>query len=130
MMTYPAPPLSDPSPAPAPYTPQSERNAAAITSLVCAILWPLVLLAVLLWNASHCTTTYICTYTPTNATPTWFSTLTGFFLIVLPPVGIISGVLGLVRSYTRPLLHGTRWQAIVGLLFGLMWLAFTLLDWL
>jgi hypothetical protein len=113
----------------APYTPQSERNAAAITSLVCAILWPLILVAVLLWNASHCTTTdtgtYICSYSPTDATPTWFSTLTGFFLIILPPVGIFSSILGLVRSFTRPLLRRTRWQAIVGLIVGLTWLAAT-----
>ena len=49
MMPAPAPPRPggpDPSPVLAPYTPQSERNAAAITSLVCAILWPLILVAI------------------------------------------------------------------------------------
>ena len=121
MMTYPPPPRSDQPPAPALHTPPSERNSAAIISLVCAILWPLVLVAVLLWNSRGCTTTGTTTTCTGNATPTWFSTITGFVLIVLPPAGIIGGILGLVRSFTRPQMHG-RLLAAIGLLFGLLWL--------
>ncbi len=114
-------------PAPVGYVSPSTRNTVAITSLVCAILWPLILFGYLLWNSRNCTTTgtiTACTATEATAMPAWFSTTVSFLLYLLPPAGVISGTLGLVRSFTRPQLHG-RWLAVVGLLFGLLWLVAT-----
>ncbi len=130
MMTYPAPPRPggpDQPPMLARYTRPSRRNGAAVASLVCAILWPLILFGYLLWNSRNCTTTgtiTACTATEATAMPAWFSTTVSFLLYLLPPAGIISGTLGLVRSFTRPQLHG-RWLAVVGLLVGLLWLVAT-----
>jgi hypothetical protein len=120
-MQVPVPPRSDQPPAVPSYASLPKRNSAAITSLVCAILWPLILVAVLLWNSSRCTTTGAMTTCIGTATPAWFSTLTGVFLLILPPAGIITAVLGLVRSFNRPHIHG-RWLAVIGLIFGLLWL--------
>jgi len=119
MMPVPAPPRPsgpDQSPILALYTPPAGRNAAAITSLVCAILWPLCLAVTPLWN-------WRTGFAPM---PSWIGTFTGLFLTTLPPLGLISGGVGLVRSFTRPLLRRTHWQAIVGLIFGLMWLGYSL----
>jgi hypothetical protein len=118
MMPVPAPPRPsgpDTPPVLAPYTPPSERNAAAITSLICAILWPLCFSITPVWNAT----------TNFAPVPEWVGTLVAFSLIILPPLGLITAVVGLVRSFSRPLLHRTHWQAIVGLIFGLMWLGYS-----
>lgn len=110
MMQIPAP-----SSAPREHAPSSgppAHNTAAIFSLVCAILWPLVVYATPLWNiATH--------FAPI---PQWLHVLIGFGLTALPAAGIILAIVGLVRSFTQPQLRRSGWQAIVGLIFGLMWL--------
>jgi uncharacterized membrane protein (DUF441 family) len=87
------------------------HNAPAITSLTCAILWPLVVFSVPVWNiATH--------FAPT---PNWLGTLIGFSLAVLPLAGVILATIGLVRSFSQPQFVHSRWQAIVGLIFGVIW---------
>ncbi len=66
----------------------------------------------------------IATDTITIAMPAWFSALAGFFLLILPPIGLVSGILGLIRSITHPQMHG-RWLAVIGLLVGMLWLVAT-----
>src|SRR5262249_28081336 len=53
--------------------------------------------------------------------PNWLGTLIGFGLTVLPAIAIMFAFVGLVRSFTQPQLRGSRWQAIVGLIFGMIW---------
>ena len=87
------------------------HNAPAIASLICAILWPLVVFSVPVWNiATH--------FAPT---PNWLGTLVGFSLAVLPIAGVILATIGLVRSFSQPQFVHSRWQAIVGLIFGVIW---------
>lgn len=93
------------------YSEPPARNGAAIVSLICAILWPLIVFSIPVWNiATH--------FAPT---PSWLGTLIGFSLAVLPLAGVILATIGLVRSFSLPQLVHSRWQAIVGLIFGVMW---------
>lgn len=94
------------------YTEPSTHNGAAILSLICAILWPFSFLITPFWNAQ----------TQFAPMPDWLGTLLSFGFTLLPLVGIVSAVIGLVRSFTRPRRQPSRWQAIVGLIFGLMWI--------
>jgi hypothetical protein len=114
-MQAPYQPPRSPETHPLPAAP-SVHNVAANTSLACALLWVGCFFVTPIWIMA----------TNTAIEPEWLSTLAGFGLFVLPPVGIITGLVGLVRSFTRPLLHASRWPAIVGLLFGCLWLAATL----
>ena len=43
----------------------------------------------------------------------------GFAL--LPIIGIVAGGIGLYRALKWPMLKSTRWQAVVGLLLGCLW---------
>ena len=94
------------------YVEPSTHNGAAMLSLVCAILWPLSYLIIPFWNAQ----------THFAPMPDWLGTLLAFGFTSLPFIGFVSAVIGLVRSFTRPRLQPSRWQAIVGLIFGLMWI--------
>jgi hypothetical protein len=114
-MQAPYQPPRSPETHPMPDVP-SVHNMAANASLACALFWVGCFLVTPIWNMT----------TNTAVEPDWMSTLAGFGLFVLPPVGIITGLVGLVRSFTRPLLRVSRWPATVGLLFGCLWMAATL----
>jgi hypothetical protein len=103
------------SPSPTPhviYADPGRHNVAAIASLVCAILFPLTLYVSVGWNV----------WTHFAPEPDWLGTLIALWLTVLPAATILFGGVGLVRSFTRPQLRRSRWQAIVGLIFGVMWI--------
>lgn len=87
------------------------RNAPAIASLVCTILFPLAFYATPAWNI----------WTHFAPMPEWLGTLTAAGLTLLPAATILLAIVGLVRSFTRLQLRHTRWQAVVGLIFGIMW---------
>jgi len=94
----------------------SGHNGAAILSLVCAVVWPLSFLVPAIFN--------IVTGGPKLPGPTIpdgasFLLESGFAL--LPVVGILAGGIGLYRAKKRPTLKNTRWQALVGLLLGCLW---------
>ena len=93
------------------YSGPPAHNAAAIFSLVCAIAWPLIVFATPAWNIT----------TRFAPMPNWLGTLGAFGLSILPVAAIILAIVGLVRSFTQPQLRRSRWQAIVGLIFGVMW---------
>jgi hypothetical protein len=93
------------------YSDPSDHNVAAIFGLICDIVWPLIVYATPLWNiATH--------FAPM---PQWLSVLISFGLTLLPAAAIMLAFVGLVRSFTQPQLRRSRWQAIVGLIFGVMW---------
>lgn len=93
------------------YSGPPTRNVAAIAGLICAIAWPLIVYATPLWNiATH--------FAPM---PQWLGFLISLGLTALPAATVILAVVGLARSFTQPQLRRSRWQAIVGLIFGMMW---------
>lgn len=109
MMQIPGP--SPPRREHASYSDPPDHNVAAIFGLICAIVWPLIVYATPLWNiATH--------FAPM---PQWLGLLIGFGLTALPAAAIMLAIVGLVRSFTQPRLRRSRWQAIVGLIFGVMW---------
>jgi hypothetical protein len=109
MMQLPVP--SPARPEHASYSGLPDHNVAAIFGLICAIAWPLIVYATPLWNsATH--------FAPI---PNWLGTLLSFGFTVLPAATVIFAIVGLVRSFTQPQLRSSRWQAIVGLIFGIMW---------
>jgi hypothetical protein len=109
MLQLPVP--SPPRPDHASYSGPPDHNVAAIFGLICAIVWPLGIYVTPLWNiATH--------FAPM---PNWLGTLIAFGLTLLPAAAVILAIVGLVRSFTQPQLRGSRWQAIVGLIFGIMW---------
>jgi hypothetical protein len=109
MMQIPVP--SPPRPEHASYSGAPDHNVAAIFGLICAIAWPLSVAVTPLWNV----TTHFAPM------PHWLGALLAFGVTTLPAAGIIVAIVGLVRSFTQPQFRGSRWQAIVGLIFGIMW---------
>jgi hypothetical protein len=100
-----------PRPEHASYSAPPDHHGAAVVGLICAIAWPLGFFATLLWNrAAH--------FAPM---PNWLLTLIGLGGTTLPAATVMFAVVGLVRAFTQPQLRGSRWQAIVGLIFGIMW---------
>ena len=95
----------------------SEHNGAAILSLICAVVWPLSFLIPAVFN--------VVTGGPKLPAPiipnaVSFLLESGFAL--LPIIGIVAGSIGLYRAMKRPALKSTRWQALVGLLLGCLWI--------
>ncbi len=109
-------PLPDLLPPETQFSEQPPRRAGAVSlSLLCAVLWPVSLGVPILIT--------VMTHSP--ALPDVVSTLEAFFLFVAPPVGIVSGLIGLYRSFKTPTLRASRFGAIVGLVFGCLWLVAT-----
>lgn len=96
----------------------SNHNGAAILSLVCAILWPLTLAAMLYVNSVANTSGPGSTASPA---PEPLSTLLQCGFTMLPIAGIIAGGTSLYRAIRQPLLRRSRWLALVGLLLGCLW---------
>jgi hypothetical protein len=109
MMQIPAP--TPPLRERATYSNPPTHNVAAVVSLICAILWPLTGLIPMLWDV----------VTTSAPGPQWWQPIFSITFGALPYVAVIAGVVGLVRSFTQPQLRRSRWQAIIGLIFGLMW---------
>lgn len=91
------------------------RNGAVSLSLVCAVLWPVCLAVPIL----------IMRVSGRPEYPDWVGALTGFGLVTTPVVGLIAGGAGLFRALKWPELRASRWGAIIGLIFGALWLAGT-----
>ncbi len=99
------------------YRAPAEHNGAAILSLVCAILWPLTIITMMLGNSAS-----NAPGTPGPALPEQLYTLLQCGFTLLPVVGIIAGGVGLYRAIRQPQLHDTRWLALASLLLGCLWL--------
>jgi len=99
------------------YRAPSNHNGAAILSLVCAILWPLTIITMMLANSAS-----NAPGSPGPALPEQVYTLLQCGFMLLPVVGIIAGGVGLYRAAKQPQLQGTRWLAATGLLLGCLWL--------
>ena len=98
------------------YRAPSNHNGAAILSLVCAVLWPLTIITMMLGNSMS-----NAPGASGEALPEQVYTLLQCGFTVLPLVGIVAGGVGLYRAIRQPLLRRSRWLAIVGLLLGLLW---------
>ncbi|HEX5547593.1 MAG TPA: hypothetical protein VFX24_09290 [Ktedonobacterales bacterium] len=101
------------------YHAPSTHNGAAILSLVCAILWPLTLAAILYVNSVANTSGPGSTALPA---PEPLSTLLQCGFTILPIGGIIAGGVGLYRAIRQPLLRKSLWLALTGLLLSFLWL--------
>jgi hypothetical protein len=93
------------------------RNGAAVLSLICAVLWPLTVLVPAIFN--------LVTRGPRlpGATlPQFLVTLMQVGFALLPIAGVIAGIVGLYRAWTQPAIQSSRWQAVVGLVLGCLWI--------
>ncbi|HEX5159647.1 MAG TPA: hypothetical protein VFW17_20725 [Ktedonobacterales bacterium] len=100
------------------YRAPSNHNGAAILSLVCVVLWPLTLAAMLYVNSVAITSGPGSTALPA---PEPLSTLLQCGFTMLPVAGIIAGGVGLYRAIRQPLLRRSRWLALAILLLGCLW---------
>jgi hypothetical protein len=100
------------------YVAPRTHNGAAILSVVCAILWPLTLTAILYINSVANTSGAGSTALPA---PEPLSTLLSCGFTMLPVIGIVAGGLGLYRAIGWPRLRRSLWLALTGLLFGCLW---------
>ncbi|HEY7343376.1 MAG TPA: hypothetical protein VH591_21070 [Ktedonobacterales bacterium] len=99
------------------YRAPSSHNGAAILSLVCAILWPLTIITMMLGNSVS-----NAPGASGEALPEQVYTLLQCGFTLLPVAGIIAGSIGLYRAIQQPLLRKSRWLALAGLLLGCLWL--------
>jgi hypothetical protein len=100
------------------YRAPSNHNGAATLSLLCATLWPLMILIpfavyLLAMNTPGSTT---------QPAPDLLWTLYVFAFFALPVTGVIAGGVGLYRALNEPRLRKSRWWAVVGLLLSCLWL--------
>jgi hypothetical protein len=93
------------------------HNSAATLSLICALLWPLCLLGPILIMQVGIRPHY----------PDWGGALIGPVLFATPVIGVISGVVGMVRSLRAPAQRASWWRAVVGVVLGFIWLLATVL---
>lgn len=100
------------------YRAPSNHNGAAILSLVCVVLWPLTLAAMLYVNSVAITSGPGSTALPA---PEPLSTLLQCGFTMLPVAGIIAGGVGLYRAIRQPLPRRSRWLALAILLLGCLW---------
>lgn len=106
------------SPTTHPYTAPGEHNGLAILSIICAILWPLTLAAILYVNSVANTSGPGSSASPP---PEPLSTLLSCGFALLPVAGIIAGAIGLYRAIRHPRLRKSLLLAIPGLLLGCLW---------
>src|SRR5262249_41097559 len=88
------------------------HNSAVILSLICALLWPICYLVPPL--------TMQISNRPTF--PDWLGTLTACGLVTTPVIGMLAGGVGLHRALRTRELRASWWCAVVGLVFGALWL--------
>jgi hypothetical protein len=94
------------------------HNGAAILSVVCAILWPLTLTAILYVNSVANTSGPGGSASPA---PEPLSTLLSCGFSLLPLAGVFAGGIGLYRAIRQRRLRRSLWLALTGLLFGCLW---------
>ncbi len=104
------------------YRAPGNHNGPAILSLVCAITWPLTIIAMMLANSAS-----NAPGSSGPALPEQMYTLLECGFSLLPVAGIISGGVGLYRAAKQSLLLSTRWLAAIGLLLSCLWFAGTFL---
>ena len=100
------------------YVAPRTHNGAAILSVVCAILWPLTLAAILYVNSVANTSRPGGSASPA---PEPLSTLLSCGFSLLPLASVFAGGLGLYRAIGWPRLRRSLWLALTGLLFGCLW---------
>ena len=100
------------------YVAPGERNGLAILSLVCAILWPLTLAAILYVNSMANTSGPGESASPA---PEPLSTLLSCGFALLPVASIIAGGVGVYRALRHLRLRTSLWWALPGLLLGCFW---------
>ena len=99
-----------------PYTAPGRHNGGAILSIVCAVLWPLVVLIPIIIQ--------IVTSGPRSpgaTLPVFVDFLLACGFGLLPVAGVVAGSLGIYRSMSQPSLRGTRWIAITGVVLNCVW---------
>ena len=100
------------------YRAPGNHNSAAILSLICAVMWPLTLAAIMYVNSVANSSGPGSTAAPA---PEPLSTLLQCGFTVLPIAGIIAGGVGLYRAIRQQLLRKSVWLALTGLLLGCLW---------